>query len=326
MKEADQYLSDPFFYRFHFYSINFFVHTSQCLVLLTQAVALPSGSPLRVATETYEDKIQDVATPPLSVGIVTKPLGAANVFGGKLPDLFLVNSKESTHPGLFLYQYVSTDAKGAPRFKRRFQITHPFKGLIPPPGHIVEFNGTIHGIWIVESNIVAHTFYDKVTHGFVERREMHIQGLPRPPVSIVFLPDGEHRGDLVFEIPDRATPSVVRSLDSEGDRYTRMTYNPKDGLEENHPRDSSGMWRLRPIYSSLFSVHISQFTASPSHTARRLTPNEHDMQYGYSGISGSLFSSSSSPPRSNQIKMRMTNSSIFKVSLLRRREERGESL
>lgn len=254
------------------------------------ATTLASGKPLQVAEESYEGKTQEVARPPLSAGIVTRPLGAGNVFGGKLPDIFVANTKESTHPGLFIFQYVSTDSKGSQKFKRRFQLTHPFKGLLPPPGHVVEHNGTIHGFFVVESNIVAHTVYDRDTHGFVGRREMHILGLPRPPASIVYLPDGDHRGDLVFEIPDRVTPSVVRSLDAENDRYRRSTYNPKDGLEGNYPRDSTGMWRLKPVYSSLYSVHISQFSSSPSHSARRITPTDHDMEYGYCGLSGEHFS------------------------------------
>ncbi|QDZ23420.1 hypothetical protein HOP50_10g59590 [Chloropicon primus] len=247
---------------------------------------LPSGKPIEVASESYLDKVQGVASPSLSAGVVTKPVGYGNVFGGKLPDLFLANSDESTHPGLFLYQYLSTDGEGAPKFRRRLQVTHPFKGLLPPPGHVVEHNGTIHGFWIVEGNIVAHTRYDRAIHGFVDRREMHVLGLPRPPTSVLYLPEGEERGELVFEVPDRETPGVLSALDAEGDRFRRMPYNPKDGLEGNYPRDSTGMWRVRPVYSSLFGVHISQFTASPSHSARKLTQTDHDMEYGYTGISG----------------------------------------
>ena len=62
------------------------------------ATTLASGKPLQVAEESYEGKTQEVARPPLSAGIVTRPLGAGNVFGGKLPDIFVANTKESTHP------------------------------------------------------------------------------------------------------------------------------------------------------------------------------------------------------------------------------------
>jgi len=59
---------------------------------------------------------------------VTVPLGYAAVYGGSRPDLFVVNNRLSTEPGLYLYQYVGSDAaSGAPFFRRRVQCTHPFK-------------------------------------------------------------------------------------------------------------------------------------------------------------------------------------------------------
>ena len=247
--------------------------------------SLLSGSPIKVGTPSYREPIVEIAPPKLSVGIETRPLGAANVLGGKHPDLFLVNNKESSHPGLFLYQYVSTNAKGTPTFKRRFQLTHPFKGLIPPPGTIVEYNGTVHGFFLVENHIIAHTLFDKTIFGFVERREMHVEGLPRPPISVAYLPESSHRGELVFEIPDRTTHNVAKTLDV-GDRYRRTVFNPKDGLAENVPRDSSGTWRVRPGYSSLFGVRLSSVLASPSRSAQKLTATEHDIKYGFCGIAG----------------------------------------
>ena len=92
------------------------------------ATTLASGKPLQVADESYEGNIQEVARPPLSAGIVTRPLGAGNVFGGKLPDIFVANTKESTHPGLFLFQYVSTDSEGKDSMKSHF---HGLKSKSP---------------------------------------------------------------------------------------------------------------------------------------------------------------------------------------------------
>jgi hypothetical protein len=45
------------------------------------------------------------------------------------------------------------------------QVTHPFKGLLPPPGTILQVGAVIHGFWHVENNIVAHTHYDRANHG-----------------------------------------------------------------------------------------------------------------------------------------------------------------
>ena len=247
---------------------------------------LTSGVPLGVASASYAGRVPEVATAGLSAGLVTKPIGHGNVYGGKLPDLFVVNSKESTHPGLYLYRYVSAEKSGAPRFRRGPQLTHPFRGLLPPAGHVVEHEGVIYGFWTVESNIVARTRYDAKAQGFVERREIHVMGLPRPPTSVLFLPDEGQSGDLVFEVPDRQFPGVAKSINEQNDRYRRPPYNPRDGLDDNVPRDASGMWRVKAVYSSLYSVRVNQFTSSrASHSARRITPTDHDAEYGYSGIS-----------------------------------------
>lgn len=46
--------------------------------------------------------------PPLSVGVETLPVGVAYVFQSAMPDLFVVNNKLSTEPGLYLYEWLRT--------------------------------------------------------------------------------------------------------------------------------------------------------------------------------------------------------------------------
>lgn len=76
--------------------------------------------------------------------------------------------------------------RGIPKFRRRLQVTHPFtnKGLLPPVGAVIEIDDAIHGFWHVEASIIAHTYYDRETHGFTHRRELHIQGLSNPPIGM----------------------------------------------------------------------------------------------------------------------------------------------
>jgi hypothetical protein len=45
---------------------------------------------------------------PLSVGVETIPVGVAYVFQSDMPDLFVVNNKLSTEPGLYLYEWLRT--------------------------------------------------------------------------------------------------------------------------------------------------------------------------------------------------------------------------
>jgi hypothetical protein len=75
---------------------------------------------------------------PLSVGLETVPVGQAYVFFSVMPDLFVVNNKLSTEPGLYLYEWLHESTGGVPVFRRRVQVTHPFKGLLPPTGTIMQ--------------------------------------------------------------------------------------------------------------------------------------------------------------------------------------------
>ena len=99
------------------------------------AATLESGVPLGPAPflsldERSDADAADEPINPLSTGTVTVPLGYANVFGGERPDVFIVNNRLSTEPGLYLYQYLGTDpSTGSPFFRKRVQCTHPFKGV-----------------------------------------------------------------------------------------------------------------------------------------------------------------------------------------------------
>ncbi|KAK3288597.1 hypothetical protein CYMTET_3933 [Cymbomonas tetramitiformis] len=180
--------------------------------------------------------------PPLSIGLDTNPLGAAYVFNSELPDLFVVNSKFSTEPGLYLYEYVKTGENGSPIFRKRVQVTHPFKGLLPPPGTITQVGNNIHGFWHVENNIVAHTNYDRANHGFTERRELHIQGLPRIPIGLSYLPRSNSAGDLLLEVQDRKPMQVTKDMELKTLGYRNPEYNPFDSDPDYNPWDSAKIW------------------------------------------------------------------------------------
>eukprot|EP00899_Mesostigma_viride_P020956 jgi/Mesvir1/28862/Mv09985-RA.3 len=255
----------------------------------------PSGRPLPAASLSALGFVDGLGIPaPLSSGHDTIPLGMARVFKGDYPDIFFVSGRMSMDQGLFLYEYMGRDDNGAPYFQRRLQVTHPFKGLLPPPGCVVETDGEIHGFWHVESNIIAHTLYDRDNHGFAERRELHIQGLPRAPTRLGYLPRAVAGGDLLLEIVDRksAPPGRYDSM------YHAPEYNPADGELDNNPRDSAGIWRAGMPHAALYSVPILSILKSPSQPAKRVTASEHDIQFTYCGVTHLLSSGPAGQERS----------------------------
>ena len=239
---------------------------------------------------------------PLSAGTVTVPLGYANVYGGERPDLFVVNNRLSTEPGLYLYQYVGTDpATGSPFFRKRTQCTHPFKGLLPPPGSVVQSGGVIHGFWHVEGTIVAHTHFDKASNGFTGRRELHVTGLPRPPTALAYIPRHHAEkggGDLILEVQDRRQVPVPKETDLKSLGYRNPDYNPLDSSADNVPRDSAGAWRGGWIHAGVYSLRVANLNEASNGAARRVTSTEHDIQYGYGSMAALLTNATGAPERS----------------------------
>lgn len=261
-----------------------------------------AGSPFVGLTERDAGDGADDPINPLSAGTVTVPLGYAYVFNGERPDLFVVNDRLSTEPGLYLYEYVGTDeGTGSPFFRKRTQCTHPFKGLLPPAGSIVQSGGVIHGFWHVEGTIVAHTHFDKATNGFVGRRELHVTGLPRPPSNLAYIP--RHRaekggGDLILEVQDRRQVPTPKETDLKSLGYRNPDHNPLDSSPDHVPRDSAGVWRGGWIHAAVYSLHVSNLNEASNGAARRVTATEHDIQYGYCSMAALLTNATGAPERS----------------------------
>eukprot|EP00958_Prasinococcus_capsulatus_P010849 scaffold1066_cov421-Prasinococcus_capsulatus_cf.AAC.3 len=228
-------------------------------------------------TEELKKKVSSKFHGPLSAGHDSTPIGVAHVFDGLYPEIFVTNGKLSTEPGLYLYQFKRLDSTGVPVYRKRVQVTHPFKGLLPPTGTVLEVDGAIHGFWLVENNIIAHTHYDRDSHGFTERRELHLQGLPRAPIGLAYLPRSGGGGDLVLEIPDKKPTAKGFTLTN----YKDPEYNPHDSDPEVTPRDGGGIWRGGWLHSGLYTVKLTSFTESPSQSVRRASASDHDIQFGY---------------------------------------------
>lgn len=120
----------------------------------------------------------------------------------------------------------------------------------PPPARFIspvlrasQVGQVIHGFWHVENNIVAHTHYDRANHGFTERRELHISGLPRVPTGLAFLPRASSGGELVLSVQDKKPTQPTREAELKSLGYRNPDHNPYDADPDFNPWDSSGIWR-----------------------------------------------------------------------------------
>jgi len=116
----------------------------------------------------------------------------------------------------------------------------PCSSLLRTPAQVGQ---VIHGFWHVENNIVAHTHYDRANHGFTERRELHISGLPRVPTGLAFLPRPSSGGELVLSVQDKKAAQPTREVELKSLGYRNPDHNPYDADPDFNPWDSSGIWR-----------------------------------------------------------------------------------
>jgi hypothetical protein len=165
----------------------------------------------------------DVGTPdgrgPLAThGIMSLPFGAAHVFDGERPDVFLATTKYGTMPGLWLYRWVDATKDGVPVFKRERKIETPFNTPYPPSGFITESSeGTIIGVWLQGKAIVVSTL-DKSIWSFLESHRLTLEGLPRNPESIGIAENKDGTWQVYLGVGD-GTPYRVSKISSRSPDY-----------------------------------------------------------------------------------------------------------
>lgn len=142
---------------------------------------LVSGSPLPLAVR---DGVGPLAAPR---AITTKPVGAANVFGGRRPDLF-VAAPTGVEQALLLYRWLRDAPDGAPVFAPPLRVTHPFGSKAPPDsGTIIQAaSGEVSGLWM-EGKTLLRCRFDRDTLAFAETGRVDIKGLPRATASLAVI-------------------------------------------------------------------------------------------------------------------------------------------
>ncbi|HCN31174.1 MAG TPA: FG-GAP protein [Verrucomicrobiales bacterium] len=125
-------------------------------------------------------------------------LGHANVFGGKMPDLFVAGygGPQAVH----LFRWVDTAENGAPVFARPVEVRCDFKdkgGIFQNP------DGAITGLWISKEHLVT-TEFDRSALAFRETQRVRLPAEIKSPASlgVILNSDGTH--DLAFELSNGA--------------------------------------------------------------------------------------------------------------------------
>jgi hypothetical protein len=229
---------------------------------------------------------------PFSGGLSNYPIGFANVYGGKSPDLFVSAAKFSIEPGLYLYRWVATDANGAPVFGDRIAVTVPGDtAKVPPTGTIFQArNGTIYGFWLIKGAIVR-TKFDREQKSFVT--------LPLPP-----LPTENGGGTRDQMNPDNRSAERFVVLEN-ADGSLDVIFSVSDGTKFRPPEppgsrdpafhafDGAGIWKGGWPYVFLRAGHLPSPEANVSvlSDARQVSATQREALMSQGGLAIANFGS-----------------------------------
>ena len=226
---------------------------------LAQIPALESGVAIPSGTEDGRG--------PLAVDAInSEPLGAAHVFGGVEPDLFVKTGRHGQNKGLFLYKWVGRGPHDEPVFEALKAVAYPFDADHPPDGHIIEMHGgEIHGLWITGGAAVDSVF-DSSAMRFEERSRIRLSGLPRGAQNGTALLNPDGTVELVLDVGD-------------GVQYRPASASWRD--EEYDPYDGRGIWRGGLPYVALYAVTLPRAFEGPAENPRLVSTTEREVRFGF---------------------------------------------
>ncbi len=186
-------------------------------------------------------------------------LGAAFVYGGQRPDIF-VNGRGKTS-ALFLFKWLRDSPVGVPIFAPPVEVKAPaLKGTI--------FQTTdqgIHGIWIDGKDFI-HTVFDLPSLSFKEVEKTTVEKLPSAQgIAARVNPDGSV--DLVLEV---AGPSVGGKADREDNASS----------EDWRPYDAAGISTIPFRYRYLYGARFPSLLKGPATNVRQISPGRSEVYFG----------------------------------------------
>ncbi|MBL9212090.1 MAG: VCBS repeat-containing protein [Opitutaceae bacterium] len=228
----------------------------------------PGAEP--VASETDLVPLRSAA--PHGLGPITLPglshtvLGAASVFGGARPDLFVMT--RGGPAGLHLLRYLRTGPGDAPIFAPPQLLPRPFaegRGTV-----FALADGSIHGLWL-EKNVLHRTTFDRTTLTFTPVGTVPLAGLAAGAQSVAAFPGENGALDLVLEVTGESTPA--RS----------PVTNPSSA--DWRPYDGAGISTAAARFRYLVGAHWPAPPARTLERIRQLSATRREVYWGMMQLS-----------------------------------------
>ena len=183
-------------------------------------------------------------------------VGAAYVFGGARPDLFIRGQSHSR--ASYLFKYLRDDPQGAPIFAPAIPVESPYEDrdfVFQTP------DGTVH-IFGIDKTEIGHATFDKTKNAFIE-----IGRIPLPPElkgaqNLAVFVNADGSVDLAFDLPGEVVP----------DRITEK--NPSS--TDFRPYDAAGISTLGGTYHYLMAAAMPGLTG-PIGDVHQLSPTKREV-------------------------------------------------
>ena len=132
---------------------------------------------------------------PLAVlgGVVSYPLGVADVIGNDQPELFIRTNKYGFNTGLFMYPAAGYNADGVPIFEPPIKVGYPFpEEDYPPQGTVFKTDdGKVHALWVQGKKLIHSVLKFEPDYHFKSVGMLIFDELPRGAQAVTVIPDKE---------------------------------------------------------------------------------------------------------------------------------------
>ena len=270
MKFVFKYMRRPSM-AFNFSPTSILLFTS--LILATFATAqnrevMVSGQPILVGGN-------EGIGPLASIGISSTPLGYANIYGGKRPDMFV--SSDRWYPGFHLYRYIKDAPNGVPVFSPPIEIdaselpeleNHSLQDHAVA-GYVFQTSKkNVLGIWVLHEEIIIARF-DKDGLRFKVESKIGLSGIPRLASAATASLSDDGQLTLFVSVRDDVSykPTLVH--------HRNAAYRPFDG---------SGIWMGGIPRDAIYRATFAFPDVPTSVKAEEIVSHADGGQFGINGM------------------------------------------
>ncbi len=201
--------------------------------------------------------------------VMSVPLGAAHVFGGAYPDIFVATTKYGTEPGIWLYRWVKNNDADVPVFEKAQQVGHPFDKPYPPYGCVIpQKEGGVLAVWLSGTTLIWSAL-DQEDWRFKETHQLALEGLPRGANSVGVAENADGTWQVYLGIGD-------------GTAYRTWKGSSRD--PKYQPYTGAGIWHGGMPYSALYTTTVSQEGTEQLDTPTRISHRDRDVRSGLNQI------------------------------------------